>query len=128
MPGGCPGEAKRRPISIERRANVELQKIEADGSKRFQNGGRVAGGHYLIGDVGNGGTLLIAEGFATAATLHEMTDLPVIVAFNAGNLGTGPRNTGAATQTGRSLSQATTTRGARPSWTTRASPRSTSGG
>jgi len=32
------------------------------------------------------GPLLIAEGFATAATLHEMTEMPVIVAFNAGNL------------------------------------------
>ena len=30
--------------------------------------------------------ILIAEGYATAATLHEMTDMPAIVAFNAGNL------------------------------------------
>ena len=30
--------------------------------------------------------LLIAEGFATAATLHELTGLPAIVAFTAGNL------------------------------------------
>ena len=32
------------------------------------------------------GPILIAEGYATAATLHEMTDMPAIVAFNAGNL------------------------------------------
>lgn len=30
--------------------------------------------------------ILIAEGYATAATLHEATDLPVIAAFDAGNL------------------------------------------
>ena len=29
---------------------------------------------------------LIAEGYATAASLHEATGLPVIVAFDAGNL------------------------------------------
>jgi len=30
---------------------------------------------------------VIAEGFATGATLHELTGQPVVVAFNAGNLG-----------------------------------------
>lgn len=30
--------------------------------------------------------ILIAEGYATAASLHEATDLPVIAAFDAGNL------------------------------------------
>lgn len=44
------------------------------------------GGHFVIGDVQQPGPLLIAEGFATAATLHELSDLPAIVAFNAGNL------------------------------------------
>lgn len=33
-----------------------------------------------------GGVILIAEGYATAASLHEATGLPVIVAFDAGNL------------------------------------------
>ena len=62
------------------------QLIRADGGKMFMPEGRVEGGHYAIGDVKQPGPLLIAEGFATAATLHEMTDMPVIVAFNAGNL------------------------------------------
>lgn len=31
-------------------------------------------------------TILIAEGYATAATLHEITGHPVVVAFDAGNL------------------------------------------
>lgn len=43
-------------------------------------------GHfYLIGGAPKG-ILLIAEGYATAATLHEATGLPVATAFDAGNL------------------------------------------
>jgi putative DNA primase/helicase len=63
-----------------------LQRIGNDGFKQFQEGGRVEGGHFVIGDARQSGPLLIAEGFATAATLHEMTGMPAIVAFNAGNL------------------------------------------
>jgi putative DNA primase/helicase len=63
-----------------------VQRIGKDGFKQFEDGGRVEGGHFVIGDVKRPGPLLIAEGFATAATLHEMTDMPSIVAFNAGNL------------------------------------------
>jgi phage/plasmid primase-like uncharacterized protein len=63
-----------------------LQRIGNDGFKQFQEGGRVEGGHFVIGDVRQSGPLLIAEGFATAATLHEMSGMPAIVAFNAGNL------------------------------------------
>jgi putative DNA primase/helicase len=63
-----------------------VQRIGKDGFKQFEEGGRVEGGHFVIGDVKQPGPLLIAEGFATAATLHEMTDMPAIVAFNAGNL------------------------------------------
>ena len=63
-----------------------VQKIGPDGFKQFQEGGRVEGGHFVIGDARQPGPLLIAEGYATAATLHEITDMPAIVAFNAGNL------------------------------------------
>ena len=63
-----------------------LQHIDADGTKQFQKEGRVEGGHFVIGDVNRPGPLLIAEGYATAATVHELTGVPAIVAFNAGNL------------------------------------------
>ncbi len=63
-----------------------VQKIGSDGFKQFQPGGRIEGGHFAIGDVRQPGPILIAEGYATAATLHEMTGLPAVVAFNAGNL------------------------------------------
>jgi putative DNA primase/helicase len=53
--------------------------------KRFSAGTQK--GYFLIGEMAaTGGTLLICEGFATGATLHEATDHPVIVAFDAGNL------------------------------------------
>ena len=41
---------------------------------------------HQIGSVAAAGITLIAEGYATAATLHEATGLPVAVAFDAGNL------------------------------------------
>jgi putative DNA primase/helicase len=62
------------------------QSIAADGRKCFPRGAAIAGGHHLIGRFAPGGMLLIAEGYATAATLHEATGLPVAVAFHASNL------------------------------------------
>jgi putative DNA primase/helicase len=63
-----------------------LQHIGRDGFKQFHESGRVEGGHYPIGNLDASGPLLIAEGYATAATIHEIMDMPAIVAFNAGNL------------------------------------------
>nr|WP_254452808.1 MobF family relaxase [Roseicella sp. DB1501] len=63
-----------------------LQRIGADGSKLFLKGARTEGGHLLIGRLEAGTPLLVAEGYATGATLHAATGLPVAVAFNAHNL------------------------------------------
>ncbi|MDP3552642.1 AAA family ATPase [Methylocystis sp.] len=63
---------------------ASLQFIGADGSKKFLSGGKVSGGHYIIGEIGD--EFIIGEGFATCATLHEATGLAVVVAFNSGNL------------------------------------------
>lgn len=61
-----------------------LQLIGEDGEKRFLAGGRVSGCCFLIGTLD--GTLCLAEGYATAASIHEATGHAVVVAFNAGNL------------------------------------------
>jgi putative DNA primase/helicase len=61
-----------------------LQGITEEGEKLFLSGGRVKGSYHSIGRPS--GRLLIAEGYATAATLHEATGDAVAVAFNAGNL------------------------------------------
>lgn len=53
--------------------------------KEFWPPGVIKKGHFhLVGIPTN--VLLIAEGYATAASLHEATNLPVAVAFDAGNL------------------------------------------
>lgn len=66
---------------------TSLQFISPDGTKRFLSGGRIAGCYHSIGQPpAPGEPLLIAEGWATAATLHEATGLNCACAFSAGNL------------------------------------------
>ena len=65
--------------------------------KLFLKAARKSGLWHLIGDVGTlsspvdsdstaPAVLLVAEGYATAASLHQATGYPVAVAFDAGNL------------------------------------------
>lgn len=61
-----------------------LQTIAPNGSKRFQLGGRVAGCFHVIGTLGE--VLVVCEGYATGASIHEATGLAVAVAFTASNL------------------------------------------
>lgn len=61
-----------------------LQFILPDGTKRFKSGTAVTGCYHALGRPN--GRILIAEGFATGATLHEITGHAVACAFNAGNL------------------------------------------
>src|SRR5690606_38018467 len=54
-------------------------------AKEFWPAGLVKKGHFhLIGSPQH--LVLVAEGYATAASLHEATTFPVAVAFDAGNL------------------------------------------
>jgi putative DNA primase/helicase len=63
-----------------------VQRILGNGDKRFPAGGRVSGCFHVIGDLSASAWVLIAEGYATAATLHAATGYAVVVAFNEGNL------------------------------------------
>jgi putative DNA primase/helicase len=69
---------------------IGVQSIAPDGFKCFPRGCRWGGGmHLMTGRVptrGALGTIVIAEGYATAATIHERTGLAVAAAFTAGNL------------------------------------------
>ena len=67
---------------------MNVQRITKTGWKGFFKGAKVSGCCYPIGRVVDvpETTILICEGFATGATLHEVTGLPVRVAFNTGNL------------------------------------------
>ncbi|MDR0273985.1 MAG: DUF927 domain-containing protein [Burkholderiaceae bacterium] len=60
----------------------------ADGAtdKKFLRDARVSGCWHLLGDLAGADVALAAEGYATAASVHEATGRPVAVAFNAGNM------------------------------------------
>jgi putative DNA primase/helicase len=61
-----------------------LQTITPAGDKRFLFGGMVKGCYHSIGKPA--GLLIVCEGYATGASIHECTGHAVAVAFNAGNL------------------------------------------
>jgi len=63
-----------------------LQFISPNGDKKFHPNTSAKGGMYTLGGVEGADAWCIAEGFATGASLHEATGLPVAVAFSAGNL------------------------------------------
>jgi hypothetical protein len=67
-----------------------LQFIQPDGQKRFITGTRKAGSWCVLKPEGIPPTdwsiILVAEGWATAASLHTATGLPVFIAFDCGNL------------------------------------------
>ncbi|WP_152220524.1 toprim domain-containing protein [Pseudomonas sp. SCB32] len=65
---------------------VNLQRIEANGNKRFLPGSRINGCYCPFGRIKAGVELFIVEGIATAASLHEQTGKPVAAAMSAGNL------------------------------------------
>lgn len=78
------GDSLVIPLKDEIKRIVSLEFISPEGGKLFLSGGRKSGCYYPIGQPTP--RILIAEGFATAASLHEETDQCVIVAFDAGNL------------------------------------------
>ena len=63
-----------------------LQYIDEQGGKLYHPGGQTGGKFWMLGTMDEPGTLFVAEGFATAATIHETSDRPVVVAYSASNL------------------------------------------
>lgn len=63
-----------------------LQYISHDGGKLYHPGGEAGGKFWMVGTMDEPGTLYVAEGFATAATVHETTGRPCAVAYSASNL------------------------------------------
>jgi len=63
-----------------------LQYIDKSGDKLYHNGGQTGGMFWMLGTLDEPGVLYIAEGFATAATIHQVTNRPCIVAYSASNL------------------------------------------
>ena len=63
-----------------------LQFIAESGEKRFLKGGRKQGCFLLFGDLDPQASLLVAEGWATAVSIHQAMNLPTVVAFDCTNL------------------------------------------
>ncbi|WP_054758270.1 toprim domain-containing protein [Methylomonas koyamae] len=74
------------PIYNIDNALVNLQFIDADGNKRFLAGGRKAGCFSTIGTYRQGDPLIVCEGWATGASIHQDCGHFVVVAMDAGNL------------------------------------------
>lgn len=66
--------------------SIAPQRPAAGTDKLFLKGGRKSGLWHWCGVPAGAGVLLVAEGYATAASLHEATGHPVAVGFDAGNL------------------------------------------
>jgi putative DNA primase/helicase len=62
-----------------------LQLIAPDGTKRFLPGGRVEGCSFILADKPDG-TLVIAEGYATAASALQATGFATVAAMHCRNL------------------------------------------
>ncbi|WP_275262333.1 primase-helicase zinc-binding domain-containing protein [Citrobacter braakii] len=75
------------PLHDESGGLVNLQLINAEGLKRTLKGGQVKGAwHTLEGQKQAGKRLWIAEGYATALTVHHLTGETVWVALSSVNL------------------------------------------
>ena len=73
------------PLFDSERKLWSLQFITSD-TKRFLSGGKKKGCYFVIGTILPSENAFICEGYATGATIHERSKIPVVVAFDAGNL------------------------------------------
>lgn len=65
---------------------TSLQYIDHDSDKKYHAGGVTSGSFWTVGTFDEPGVIYIAEGFATAATIHEVTGRPCVVSYSANNL------------------------------------------
>lgn len=72
------------PICNQRGEIVSIQYISESGEKRFYTGAKIAGCFWFIGS--DPSHIYIAEGFATAASIHEATGKMVLIAYSASNI------------------------------------------
>ena len=63
-----------------------LQYIDSEGGKLYHPGGQTGGKFWWLGNLDEPGTIYLAEGYATAATIHQVTNRPVVVGYSASNL------------------------------------------
>ncbi len=90
------GDGKERAIGIAGRLLVPLQDIDGrvrnvqtigkGGIKLYLGGAQKIGTFHLLGSLEPGRPVVVSEGFATGATVHQATGLTVAVALDTSNL------------------------------------------
>ncbi|UYI46956.1 toprim domain-containing protein [Vibrio natriegens] len=69
----------------DQNGNIQsLQAITPNGKKFFMKGGKMTGGRFTFS--GTTETVYLCEGYATGASLHQLTNATVVVTFTASNL------------------------------------------
>ena len=92
-------EVKPHGLKMDNRSNLVMPLKDINGKhwtsqkintnfKGFEKGGKKEGCFYIVGadKPSDLKEVIIVEGFATGATIHEATDKPVVVAVDSGNL------------------------------------------
>lgn len=70
-----------------------LQYIKPDGTKNLKKDAEKTGNYFVVGgELSPQRPILYAEGYATAASLHQATGIPVVMTVDAGNMVTVSRN------------------------------------
>jgi len=70
-----------------------LQYIKPDGTKNLKKDAEKTGNFFVVGgELSPQLPILYAEGYATAASLHQATGIPVVMTVDAGNMVTVSRN------------------------------------
>ena len=65
---------------------IFTEKGTGNRDKDFLQHGEKRGAHFIVGDPGTADTVVIAEGYATAATIFDATGFCSVMAVDAGNL------------------------------------------
>ncbi|MDC0003781.1 PriCT-2 domain-containing protein [Porticoccaceae bacterium] len=81
-----PGAAVLAMYSGDDDSIRNLQILWKGGAKSFLKGAQKQGCYGLLGLLSGDDPVVICEGYATGATIHEATGWPVVLAFDAGNL------------------------------------------
>jgi phage/plasmid primase-like uncharacterized protein/KaiC/GvpD/RAD55 family RecA-like ATPase len=74
------------PLFDKDGALATLQYIDGEGGKLYHPGGEAGGKFWMVGSLDEPGVLYVAEGFATAATIHETTGRPCVTTYSASSL------------------------------------------
>lgn len=91
VPPGAKEDKKGRlvvPIHDKDGKIWSLQRVSPNGFKSMKKGGKKSGNMYVQGDkdLSKAEAILICEGAATGGSVHMASGMPVVVAFDAGNL------------------------------------------